>query len=171
MELRKTVRLAMLLALAIVLNLMESIIPLLGGIIPGIKLGLANIIIIIIIYIYDFKAAFFVALMRVFLVGMIKTGLFNIIFFFSLSGALFSVIFMTWGRRFLKLSIIGVSILGAVMHSVGQIIVAMLYLRTFNLIYYLPYLLILAIGTGLVIGLIARNILSLDLFTYKQGKI
>ena len=94
MELKKTVRLAMLLSLGVVLNLVESMIPFIGLIIPGINLGLVNVVIILVIYLYGFKDALTLSIMRVFIVGILRTGLFNIIFFFSLSGALFSVLAM-----------------------------------------------------------------------------
>ncbi|MDD2490187.1 MAG: Gx transporter family protein [Bacilli bacterium] len=160
MDLRKTVRLSMLLSLSIVLSLIESMIPIINGIIPGIKLGLANAIIILVLYLYGFKDAFFISITRVFLIGIIRTGLFNIIFFFSLSGALLSIIFMAFSKRFIKLSIVGVSIIGSVMHSIGQIIIAIIYLDTINIIYYLPYLFILSIPTGIIIGLIAKKMLN-----------
>ena len=99
MNLRKTVRIAMLLALSIVLGLIESSIPIINNIIPGIKLGIVNAVVIIVLYLYGFKEALFLSITRVFLLGMIRTGLFNIIFFFSLSGALFSLIFMSLSKN------------------------------------------------------------------------
>jgi heptaprenyl diphosphate synthase len=160
MELRKLTNLSMLLALSVVLNLFESMIPILGNIIPGSKLGLANVVILFIIYVYGFKDALYVSLMRVLLVGILRTGLFNIIFFFSLSGAIFSMIAMFLAHRFTKLSIVGVSILGAIFHSIGQIAVAIISLNTPNIIFYLPYLLLLSVPTGIIIGMIARQVLT-----------
>lgn len=161
MDVRKTVRLAMLLSLSIVLSIIESTVPIVGGIIPGIKLGLVNVIIILVIYIYGFKEALFLSLMRVLLVSAIRTGLFNVIFFFSLNGALYSLIFMALGKRFSPLSIVGVSVLGSIAHAIGQVIIAIIFLNNINIIYYLPILLTLSIPTGVIIGMIAKEVLKL----------
>lgn len=160
MDLRKLIRLAMLLSLSIVLGLIESFIPIFQNIIPGLKLGLANIVILFILYTYTFKDALYVSIVRVFLLGMIRTGLFNIIFFFSLSGALFSVIMMALAKKYTKLSIVGISVLGSISHSIGQILVAMVGLSNFNIVYYLPYLLLLSIPTGIFIGFLSRKVLT-----------
>ncbi len=161
MELRKITKLSMLLALSVVLNLVESCIPIIGGIIPGIKLGLANVIIIFVIYVFGFKEALFLSITRVFLVGILRSGLFNIIFFFSLIGALFSLVFMTLVKKYTKLSIVGISVIGSITHSIGQILVAIIGLNTINIIFYLPYLLILSIPTGIIVGLISKKILNI----------
>ena len=116
MELRKLTHLSMLLALSVVLNIVESMIPVISSV-PGSKLGLANVVILFVIYVYGFKDAIYLSIMRVLLVGMIRNGLFNIIFFFSLCGGLLSVIAMYIARRFTKLSVVGVSIVGAVFHN------------------------------------------------------
>lgn len=160
MELRNATHLSMLLALSVVLNLIESMIPILGNIIPGSKLGLANIVVIFVIYVYGFKDAIFLSITRVLLVGILRTGLFNIIFFFSLGGAVISVIMMALTHRFTKLSVVGVSIVGAISHSIGQIIIAVIGFNTINIAYYLPYLLLLSIPTGVIIGLIAKQVLN-----------
>ena len=94
MELRKVIRLSMLIAMSVVISIIESYIPFFSNIIPGLKLGLANIVILYILEKYGFKEALYVSVVRVFLVSILITGLFNIPFFFSLSGATFSVITM-----------------------------------------------------------------------------
>lgn len=160
MELKKITHLSMLLALSVVLNIIESMIPILGNIIPGSKLGLANIVVLFVIYVYGFKDAFFLSITRVLLVGILRTGLFNIIFFFSVGGAIFSVVMMTLAHRFTKLSVVGVSVVGAISHSIGQIIIAVIGFNTINIAYYLPYLLLLSLPTGIVIGLIAKQVLN-----------
>lgn len=160
MELRKVTHLSMLLALSVVLNIIESMIPILGNIIPGSKLGLANIVVLFVIYVYGFKDAFFLSITRVLLVGILRTGLFNIIFFFSLGGAVFSVIMMALAHRFTKLSAVGVSVVGAISHSIGQIIIAVIGLNTINIAYYLPYLLLLSLPTGIIIGLTTKQVLN-----------
>jgi heptaprenyl diphosphate synthase len=160
MELKKLVRLSMLLSLSVSLNVFESFIPILGNIIPGSKLGLANIVILFVIYLYGFKDAVFVSLMRVLLVGIIRTGLFNITFFFSLGGAILSVIAMYLSYKFTKLSVVGISIIGSIFHSIGQILIAILILKMPQMVYYLPYLLLLSIPTGIIIGMISKRVIS-----------
>lgn len=160
MELKKFTRLSMFLALSVVLNLIESIIPLFNGIIPGLKLGLANIIILYVLYIYGFKESIYLSIVRVFLVGILKTGLFSITFFFSLSGAILSLFFMFLVKKLTKLSIVGVSIVGSIMHSVGQILIAILILNTKSILFYLPWLLILSIPTGIITGLISKELIK-----------
>ena len=160
MELKKFTRLSMLLALSVVLNIIESVIPLFNGFIPGFKLGLANSIILLIIYLYSFKDALYISTLRVFLVGMLRTGLFSISFGFSLGGAVLSVIVMSLAKKYTKLSIIGVSIIGSISHCIGQILVAMVLLNTANILYYLPWLLIFSIPTGIVIGIISKELVK-----------
>ena len=159
MEIKKITRLAMLLALAIVLNLIESIVPLFNGMIPGLKLGLANTITLVVLYIYSFKDALYLSLLRVLLVGILRTGLFSITFFFSLGGSIFSILMMYLVKK-TKLSIIGVSIVGSISHSIGQIIIAIIVLNNNAMIYYLPWLLIFSIPTGIITGLISKELVK-----------
>ena len=145
-------------SIAIVLSIIESYFAFIGDIIPGIKLGLANIVIIFVLYKYNFKVAFGISLVRVFVVALIRTG-FGINFFFSLVGAIFSVISM-WLVKRTKLSIIGVSIIGSICHSIGQIIVGIIFLNNYNVIYYLPYLLLFSIITGIFVGVITKRLFN-----------
>lgn len=155
----KYVKLTMLLSFSIVLNIIESFIPLFSGYIPGLKLGLANIIIIIVLYKYQFKDVLFVSIMRVVVVGILRTGLFSINFFFSLFGSLFSVISMFLVKK-VKLSIIGVSIVGSIFHSIGQILIAIIMLQNNKMIYYLPWLILFSIPTGLFVGYMSKILIS-----------
>lgn len=154
MKIKKMTRIAMLLSFSIVLSILENFIPV--SHIPGIKLGLANIVILTTIYIYGFKEALYISILRVVLVGMLRTGIFSITFWFSLIGALFSVIMMSIFKRKTKLSIIGISIIGSTSHNIGQILVSLLFIN-YNILYYLPFILILSIPTGIVIGLISNE--------------
>jgi heptaprenyl diphosphate synthase len=160
MELKKFTRLSMLLALSVVLNIIESVIPFFNGFIPGLKLGLANTIILLVIYLYSFKDALYISILRVFIVGILRTGLFSVSFAFSFGGAILSVIFMSLTKKYTKLSIIGVSIIGSISHCIGQIIMAVFMLNTVNIIYYLPWLLIFSIPTGIVIGIISKELVK-----------
>ena len=156
---KKYMRLVMLLSFSIVLSILESFIPLFNGYIPGLKLGLANIIVLIVLYKYDTKDVFFVSILRVIVVGLMRTGLFSVNFFFSLSGALFSCLSMILFRK-TKLSMIGVSVVGSIFHSIGQILIAILLLKNNNMICYLPWLLLFSIPTGLFVGYVSKKMLS-----------
>lgn len=158
MDIKKTINFSMLLALSIVLSIFESLIPIINGSIPGLKLGLANIVILFILYRYKFKDAIYLSILRVILVALLRTG-FGINFIFSLVGAILSVSAMSIFKK-LKFSIITVSVMGSIFHIIGQIITTIILLDTFNLIYYLPYLIIFSIITGFIIGVITNEILE-----------
>lgn len=159
MEIKKFTRLSMLLALAIVLNIIESFIPFFNGIIPGLRLGLANTITLLVLFIYGFKDAFTLSILRVFLVGILRTGLFSLPFFFSFGGVVLSGVMMQLVKK-TGLSIIGISIIGSISHCVGQVIMAYFLLNTASILYYLPWLLLFSIPTGIVIGLISKELVN-----------
>ncbi|MBE6160037.1 MAG: Gx transporter family protein [Lactobacillales bacterium] len=158
MDIRKTINFSMLLALSVVLSIFESLIPIINGSIPGLKLGFANIVILFILYRYKFKDAIYLSILRVILVALLRTG-FGINFIFSLVGAILSVSAMFIFKK-LKFSIITVSVMGSIFHIIGQIITTIILLDTFNLIYYLPYLIIFSVITGFIIGVITNEILE-----------
>ena len=149
---QKTTRLASLLALSIVLSILESFIPFFN--IPGIKLGLANIVVVTVLYIYSFKEAFLLSILRILFIAVLRTG-FGLNLYFSLAGALLSLFMMFLAKK-TPLSVIGVSVIGSISHIFGQFIIAMLLLST-NLGYYLPFMLILSVITGVIIGTISKE--------------
>ena len=155
MEIKKITRLSMLLALSVVLNIIESFIPVFNGSIPGLKLGLANVVVLIVLYLYSWKDAVYISILRVFLVGIIRTGLFSVAFFFSLGGSFLSVIVMTLFKK-TKLSIIGISILGSISHSIGQILIAIILIQNVYIVYYVPWLLLFSIPTGILTGYLSK---------------
>ena len=158
MEIKKIINISMLLSIGIVLSIIESFIPIFNGMIPGLKIGLSNIIVLYVLYRYSIKDTFYVVILKVLLVGILRTGLFSINFYFSIVGGILSVILMSIFKK-TKLSIIGVSIIGSIFHLIGQIIVAIILLNSFNLIYYLPYLIIFGSISGFIIGIITKDIL------------
>lgn len=160
MDTKKLTRLSMLLAISLVLSLIESFIPFIDGSIPGLKLGLANVIVLTVLYVYDFKDAIYISILRVFIMGLLRTGIFSITFFFSLAGAIFSIVAMYLMKKFTKLSVIGVSVVGSLFHSVGQLLIAIIFLRNVNMIYYLPWLLLFSIPTGIIVGLISKELIK-----------
>lgn len=156
---KKCARLSMLTAVAIILNIIESIIPFFY--IPGIKIGLANIIIVAVLYLYGTKEAFYVSILRVIVVGLLRTGLFSTTFLFSLSGAIFSLTIMAIIKKTNIFSIIGVSIIGSIFHSIGQILMAYVILKNSSVYTYLPIMLIISIITGIFIGFISKQVVKL----------
>lgn len=161
MELKKFTRLSMLLALSVVLNIIENMIPIFNGLmVPGVKLGLANIVILFILYKYDFKDALFISILRVFIVGILRTGIFSIPFFFSLVGAVLSIIAMFIAQKITKLSLVGISIIGSVFHCVGQIIVTAFLLNNISAFSYLPIILLFAIPTGIITGIVSKELVK-----------
>lgn len=160
MEIKKITRISILLSLSIVLSIIESLIPIFNGIIPGLKIGLANIAIMTALYVYGIKEATFISIARIFIVGMLRTGLFNITFLFSIGGAILSLIMMFIFKRIKLFSVVGVSIIGSIFHTIGQIIIALIFVKNANILYYLPFLILFAIPTGLLIGYISKQIIS-----------
>lgn len=160
MNLQKVVRLSMFIALAIVLNIFESYVPIINLNIPGVKVGLANIVILSVFYLYGFKEAIYVSIIRIFVVGILRTGLFSTTFLFSLSGSIISLFAMYIVKKVKVFSIVGVSIVGSIFHSIGQIIMAYFLLKNINVMYYLPFIIIISIITGVVIGIISKEVIS-----------
>lgn len=152
MNVHKICLIAMLMAMAIAISVLEGFIPSFG--IPGLKLGLANIIVLLTLYEFGIIEALLVNLGRVFVTSLIRGNIFQMGFFMSLSGAILSMLIM-WIliKLFKKLTPIAVSVVGAVFHIVGQFIVAVLYLGTFNIVYYAPILLLISVGTGIIVGI------------------
>lgn len=158
MKTKSITTISILTAISVVISIIESYFAFIGNIIPGLKLGLANIVVIFALYKYNFKTAIGISVVRVLIVALIRTG-FGLNFFFSLVGALFSVISMSLVKR-TRLSVIGVSIIGSIAHSIGQVLVGIIMLDNYNVIYYLPYLLLFSIPTGILIGIISKRLLK-----------
>ena len=153
---KRTVILGFLLAVSMLLSYIESLLPLSIGI-PGIKLGLPNLIVVLILYIYNGKEALLVNVARILLSGFLFSNLYTILY--SLADALFSFAIMLLLKKTGKFSLVGVSICGGVFHNVGQILVAIFVVETFAAAFYLPYLMIAGMVTGFVIGIAGRHIM------------
>ncbi|MBQ9341045.1 MAG: Gx transporter family protein [Lachnospiraceae bacterium] len=146
----------MMVALSFVLSYIESLIPLSVGI-PGVKAGLSNIPVMVMLYMAGPLAAGILALVKVTLVSATFGSMSS--FFYSLGGAMLSIIIMAVFKRLDIFTVRGVSILGGIMHNMGQLIVAVFIVENAKLFYYLPILIISGIAAGLVIGLIADLII------------
>ena len=148
-------------ALALIFSYVELLIPINFGI-PGAKLGLANLVIIIVLYKTDWKEALLLSVVRIVLAGFLFGNLFGILY--SLAGGILSLAVMALLKRSGAFSIIGVSMAGGVSHHVGQLIMSMLVVETYAVGYYLHVLLIAGLITGTLIGIAGREMLKrLDL--------
>ena len=141
-------------ALALIFSYIESLIPINFGI-PGAKLGLANLMVVIVLYKMGAKEAYMLSMVRIVLSGFLFGNLFGIIY--SLAGGILSLSIMTLLKKTDKFSIIGISMAGAVCHNIGQLIIAGIVVESTNVIYYMPALLIVGLATGLVIGIISSE--------------
>lgn len=144
-------------ALALIFSYVELLIPVNFGI-PGAKLGLVNLVIVIVLYKTDWKEALLLSVVRIILAGFLFGNLFGILY--SLAGGILSLAVMALLKRTGAFSVIGVSMAGGVSHNVGQLIMAMLVVETYAVGYYLPVLLIAGLITGTVIGIAGREMLK-----------
>lgn len=144
-------------ALALIFSYVEMLIPIQFGI-PGIKLGLANLLIVIMLYKSGAKDALLLSIVRIVLSGFIFGNMFSIIY--SLAGGILSLAIMAFLKSRGSFSVIGVSIAGGVFHNAGQLAVAMAVVETYRVGYYLPVLLIAGMLTGMLIGVISNEVLK-----------
>ncbi len=147
-------------ALAFVFSYVEALFPVSIGI-PGIKLGLANIVVLTALYAMGWKEAFAISCVRIVLAGFTFGSLASMLY--SLAGGLLSWAVMVICKKIKAFSMVGVSVAGGIFHNVGQIMMAMLVLRTESLGYYLPVLLIAGTVTGLLIGILGGALLKIQL--------
>ncbi|MBE6136275.1 MAG: Gx transporter family protein [Erysipelotrichaceae bacterium] len=165
----KIALLGVLTAGAVVIAILESFIPSIG--IPGIKLGLANIVILVTLYELGILDAIIVNLIRVVVVGLVRGTFMSYGFLMSLSGAFLSLLVMIIFYLLIrKFSIIGVSVLGALAHVIGQILVAMIYLGTSYVVLYLPVIGLSAIITGVFVGLVSSAIIHTDVIKKQRER-
>ena len=157
---RKGARLAsfgVFVALALIFSYIETLIPFQIGI-PGVKLGLANLVIVIALYRMPVGEVYLLSGVRVVLTGFLFGNLMSILY--SLAGGILSLTVM-WGmKRIRSVSILGVSIAGGVFHNIGQLLAAALMVETYGVFSYWPVLLISGLLTGFVIGLAAGEMLK-----------
>jgi heptaprenyl diphosphate synthase len=151
MKAKRVATYGILIALAFLLSYIESIIPIPIPI-PGIKLGLANLVVLCGLYTMGAKEAFVLSLIRIILAGFTFGSPSTMMF--SLAGGILSCILMVLFRKTKLLSITGVSIIGGISHNIGQILVAIWVLNNAMLIYYLPFLLLSGAVTGTIIGIV-----------------
>ena len=149
---KKIAYLGLLSALAILIGYVESLIPL-SLMIPGIKLGLCNLVIVFVLYLFGAREALAVSAVRVLVIGFLFGNIMSIAF--SLGGTLLSVLIMTAVKKTGRFSAAGTSIAGGTFHNIGQLIVALAVVPARAVLAYLPVLCMAGAVTGLIIGLIS----------------
>ncbi len=148
----------LLIALAFVLSYVETLIPVaaVSFFVPGMKIGLANIVVMVALYTLGARDAFILSLIRIFLVGLTFGNTVSMVY--SLSGGLLSYIVMLLLKLTGKFSMVTVSISGGIFHNVGQILMAALVLENAGVMGYIPVLAVSGTVTGLLIGLLGGEV-------------
>lgn len=146
---------AMFTALALIFSYVEFLLPLPVPV-PGIKLGLANLVIIIAIYRMSFKYAFTINCVRIVASGLLFSGVFGMLY--SFAGGILSLVVMYVLYRTGRFSMVGISMAGGVMHNLGQLLTACLIVSNISLMSYFAVLLFSGLISGILIGIVAYNI-------------
>lgn len=153
---KKVAYLGLMAALALILSYVEALFPPIYAAVPGIKVGLPNIVIIFMLYRFGLKEAAAVSLVRLAAVALLFGSVMTLAY--SLAGAVLSLTLMALCKRFNIFTTVGVSVVGGVSHNLGQIIVAMIVMETAQIGYYMAVLAITGTIAGVFIGL-AGNLL------------
>jgi heptaprenyl diphosphate synthase len=156
-DIKKMTLYANLLAIAIILNIVESlwqVIP-----VPGAKIGLANIVTVIILFVYKPTDSIYFVIIRVIFVSILTGKLFNPIFYMSLSGGIFASISMVILFKLDFFGLLGISVLGSIMHTIGQIMMGIFVVGSIAVISYLPVMLLISVPAGIVTGIVAKRFL------------
>lgn len=149
---------AVMVSLALVLSYMERFFPLQLVIpLPGVKLGLANAVTLVALYLFRTKYAFLILILRCLFSALFGGGVTSLLF--SLGGGLLAMSVMALAKKFPFFSIYGVSVLGAAAHNIGQIAVAMGLMRSVYIAGYLPYLLAISAVTGILVATVCAGVL------------
>lgn len=151
MKSKQVSRYALLIALAMVLSWLESLVPI-SAAVPGMKLGLTNLVVIFALYRMRSVDAAMISFVRVLLVSFTFGNAYA--FAYSIAGAVLSLLIMLALKKSGRFSTVGVSIAGGVGHNLGQIIVAALVLETEKIFFYLPVLMVSGMAAGVCIGLL-----------------
>ena len=155
---KKLATLGLLAAIALIFSYVEALLPPIFVAVPGIKMGLPNIVIIFVLYRFGLKEAAAVSLVRLAAVALLFGNAMTLIY--SLAGAALSLLLMYGLKRSDWLSMVGVSIVGGVSHNLGQILVAMWLMETTEIGYYMIVLTVTGTITGILIGLAGSFVLK-----------
>lgn len=152
---KKVAILGVFLALALICSYIESLIPFYFGV-PGMKLGLTNVVVLLLLYYFGAKEALLVSVMRILLSGFMFSNAFSILY--SLAGGILSWAVMLLLKKTGRFHMVSISICGGITHNLGQILVAMVVVKNYYIFGYFPFLFIGGGITGLLIGLVAQEI-------------
>ncbi len=152
---KKVAMAGMFTALAMIFSYVEVLIPINLGI-PGMKLGLANLVVVVTLYTMGAPMAFAVSMIRIVLVSATFGSLSAMLY--SLAGGLLSFAGMILLKKIPNFSMVGVSVAGGILHNMGQLIVAMAVVENIHLVSYLPPLMIAGTVTGMLIGIISGQV-------------
>lgn len=144
-------------ALAIILGYVETLLPIQIGI-PGVKPGFANIVTVFVLYMLGAKYAFFVNLIRIIVINSMFGTMMTLLF--SVSGGMLSLLVMAFMKKLPGIHTVGVSVCGGVAHNIGQIIIAVIFVKNSIILLYLPILGIGGILAGIFIGIVAGLLLK-----------
>ncbi|WP_028829659.1 Gx transporter family protein [Proteocatella sphenisci] len=157
---RKITFMALMVAYSLILYFIESMLPGLYFIAPGAKLGLTNIITLSLLYMTNINDAFFILVIRIIMSSIFGGGMSA--FMYSISGGILSMMAMFVMKKinFPGVSIVGVSIVGAVFFNIGQLIVSALVIKNISIFVYLPVLMYISLGTGILVGYTSKYIIE-----------
>lgn len=156
-RIRELTQTGLLISVALAAAYLESLLPVFVAV-PGIKLGLANAVVMLVLYKKNLRSAVLVSGVRIILAAVLFSGMFTMIY--SLAGAVLSLGVMVLLKRTNLFSTVGVSVAGGVMHNVGQILVAMIVIENQKMLYYLPFLMVSGVISGIVIGIITGMLIQ-----------
>lgn len=154
---KKVATIGVLIALAMIFSYIEVLFPINLGI-PGAKLGLANLVVVISLYLLPLSWTWMISLIRIFLMGILFGNGLSILY--SISGGILSLLIMSILKKIKGFSIIGISISGGVSHNMGQLLMAVVILGNIKISYYIPILLIAGMITGILIGQLSTQIIK-----------
>lgn len=157
MNTKRITQFGLFLATALVLSYLESLLPVMVAV-PGFKIGLANIVTMLFVYEYGIREAFGFMIVRVVLSGFLFSGIAGIVY--SLAGGVCCIFVMALTRKIPFCSVLGVSMMGAVSHNFGQILIAWFVMDNAHILYYFPAFCIAGLTTGLVIGVLSNTLMK-----------
>lgn len=150
-------RVGLMAALALIFSYIEAIIPYNPGI-PGIKLGIANVVTVVALYKFGTKDAAAVSVIRIVIAGLLFNGVFGMLY--SLAGACLSLIGMIFLKKTDLFSVVGVSMAAGVLHNLGQLLMAAFLIEDLRIFFYFPVLMFSGIAAGILVGIISTMILN-----------
>lgn len=151
----KVAYMGVFIAMAMIFSYIESLASFIF-VIPGAKLGLANLVTVIVLFLMGYREGITISILRIVLTAILFGGAVSLAY--SLAGGILSLVFMILAKKTGKFSIMGISIIGAVAHNTGQILAAMVIVSEVSIASYLPALLIIGLLTGFIIGVTANEI-------------